>query len=146
MSLFGHNMSRLERLEVTKNLRLTRDLRPPHRHHATAARIGMLRYESCSGNRNICFDEASKALKEVVSCLENILPFPTKDLAAVYSALGDMLHKSYAMSGNVDPSLVIQAHEAYMSALRLFNALYGTSHPRCIAVDKALQYVKHQDN
>ena len=98
----------------------------------------MLRYELCSGNRNFDFDEASKALREVVTCLENILPFPTKDLAAFYLALGDMLKKSYVMTGNMDPSLVIQAREAYGSALRLFIALYGTSHPRCIAVDKAL--------
>ena len=98
----------------------------------------MLRNELCSSARPSDFEEAAGALKEVVTCLETIWPFPSRDLAAAYMALGDMLKRSdNAIMGRTDPSLVIQAQEAYDKALNMLNILYGPSHPESLAAASA---------
>ena len=132
-------LARLDRVDATRELRLARALRPPHPHHAAAARIGMLQWELFHRTPGMCDTQAAaRAAGEAIACLQAIRPVPSKEHAATYLSLGDSLLRGARMGRAAAPQLLlIQAQEAYQKGVRALALLYGPSHPSSEAAARA---------
>jgi hypothetical protein len=118
------------RVDVTKTIP---NLRPPHPHHAIAARIGLMQHDLA-----LYLKDPSKsvlALQAVVSCRDEIIKYPSRDNAFMWEYLGD-----HSLSCN----MVEEAQEAFRRAVETLVITDGYSHPYCeTAARKLLNAQRH---